>query len=376
MRTLVVTNDFPPRAGGIQTYVYELARRLRPESLVVYAPTWSGAAEFDAGLPFPVIRHPGQTVLPVPSVTRRICEIAAAEGATSAWFGAAAPLAVLAPQLRRAGVQRVVASTHGHESGLAKLPVARQLLRRIAKHADVVTYLGEYTRRKLASVLAPARLVHLPPGVEPTVFHPGVDGTAVRARWGLADRPTIVCVSRLVQRKGQDVLISALPEIARRVPGAALLIVGTGPDMPRLQRLAATRGVADDVVFTGAVGAEELPGHYAAGDVFAMPCRTRYAGLDVEGLGIVYLEASATGLPVLAGRSGGAPEAVRDGVTGHVVDGGSVPDVARRLAELLGDPARAREMGARGRDWVEREWQWDTLAGRLRGLLSGEHANP
>jgi phosphatidylinositol alpha-1,6-mannosyltransferase len=141
--------------------------------------------------------------------------------------------------------------------------------------------------------------------------------------------------------------------------------------MPRLQRLAASTGVADDVVFTGAVPAEELPAHYAAGDVFAMPCRTRYGGLDVEGLGIVYLEASAMGMPVVAGDSGGAPDAVREGETGYVVDGRSVEQVADRVAGLLADPRRARTMGHRGREWVEQDWQWDVLAARLRGLLTG-----
>jgi phosphatidylinositol alpha-1,6-mannosyltransferase len=372
VRTLVVTNDFPPRAGGIQTFVYELARRQWPDSLTVYASNWPGAAEFDAQLPFPVIRDPDRTLLPVPSLARRICEVAIDQGATAAWFGAAAPLGLLAKALRaRTGVQRIVASTHGHEAGLAPLPATRQMLRRIARHADVITFLGDYTRRKIASAMDGARLVHLPPGVDTKSFHPGVDGRPVRRRLDLMGRPTVVCVSRLVPRKGQDSLIRALPQIARQVPDAALLVVGGGPDMPRLQRLAASIGVADDVVFTGAVPAEELPMHYAAGDVFAMPCRTRFGGLDVEGLGIVYLEASAMGLPVVAGASGGAPDAVRDGRTGYVVDGRQVGLVADRVAALLGDPERARAMGLRGREWVEHDWQWDVLADRLRGLLSG-----
>jgi phosphatidylinositol alpha-1,6-mannosyltransferase len=216
--------------------------------------------------------------------------------------------------------------------------------------------------------MSSAELVRLPPGVDTKAFHPGVDGAEVRARRGLSDRPTIVCVSRLVQRKGQDTLIRALPGVIRRVPGAALLLVGGGPDMPRLQRLAASTGVADDVVFTGSVPAEELPAHYAAGDVFAMPCRTRFGGIDVEGLGIVYLEASATGLPVVAGTSGGAPDAVTDGETGYVVRNSA--DLTTRLVQLLSDPEQARAMGRRGRDWVERDWQWDTLAARLIDLLS------
>jgi phosphatidylinositol alpha-1,6-mannosyltransferase len=164
-------------------------------------------------------------------------------------------------------------------------------------------------------------------------------------------------------------LIRALPTIRRRVPGAALLIVSGGPYREKLRALARAEGVESDVVFTGSVRWEELPAHYAAGDVFAMPCRTRGAGLDVEGLGIVYLEASATGLPVLAGDSGGAPDAVREGETGFVVGGSDVPAIAGRLADLLADPDRARAMGAAGRAWVEQEWRWETKAARLTELL-------
>jgi phosphatidylinositol alpha-1,6-mannosyltransferase len=178
-------------------------------------------------------------------------------------------------------------------------------------------------------------------------------------------------VSRLVPRKGQDTLIRAMPAIRRRVPDAALLIVGAGRDLPRLRRLAAATGVERQVVFTGGVPWAELPAHYAAGDVFAMPCRTRRAGLDVEGLGIVYLEASATGLPVVTGDSGGAPDAVLDGETGFVVPGRSTGLLADRIARLLADRDGARAMGEKGRAWVEREWRWDTLADRLGVLLRG-----
>jgi phosphatidylinositol alpha-1,6-mannosyltransferase len=191
----------------------------------------------------------------------------------------------------------------------------------------------------------------------------------VRARLGLADRPVVVCVSRLVPRKGQDTLILAMPRILREVPDAALLIVGGGPYRGELEKLARRTGVAAAVRFTGAVPWEELPAHYGAGDVFAMPCRTRRGGLDVEGLGIVYLEASATGLPVIAGDSGGAPDAVLDGETGWVVAGGSPEQSAERVVTLLHDPELRRRMGERGRRWVEESWRWDLLADRLRGLL-------
>ncbi|MFI1965497.1 glycosyltransferase family 4 protein [Streptomyces pathocidini] len=378
-KTLIVTNDFPPRPGGIQAFLHNIALRLDPARVVVYASTWKRDAEglaatarFDADQPFTVVRDRTTMLLPTPRVTRRATALLREHGCSSVWFGAAAPLGLMAPALRRAGARRLVATTHGHEAGWAQLPGSRQLLRRIGEGTDTITYLGEYTRSRIATALTPeaaGRMVQLPPGVDEKAFHPASGGDAVRARLGLADRPVVVCVSRLVPRKGQDTLIRAMPRILAAVPDAVLLIVGGGPYRADLERLAAETGVADCVRFTGAVPWEELPAHYGAGDVFAMPCRTRRGGLDVEGLGIVYLEASATGLPVVAGDSGGAPDAVLDGETGWVVRGESAEDAADRIATLLKDPELRRRMGERGRAWVEDRWRWDLLAERLAALL-------
>ncbi|WP_181806751.1 glycosyltransferase family 4 protein, partial [Streptomyces shenzhenensis] len=248
----------------------------------------------------------------------------------------------------------------------------RQLLGRIGEATDTITYLGEYTRSRIATALsteAAGRMVRLPPGVDEKTFHPGSGGDEVRARLGLSERPVVVCVSRLVPRKGQDTLILAMPLILAAEPDAVLLIVGGGPYEKKLRRLARETGVEASVRFTGAVPWAELPAHFGAGDVFAMPCRTRRGGLDVEGLGIVYLEASATGLPVVAGDSGGAPDAVLDGETGWVVRGGSVAETAERIVVLLGDAELRRRTGERGRRWVEERWRWDLLAERLKALL-------
>ncbi|MBB1255728.1 glycosyltransferase family 4 protein [Streptomyces alkaliterrae] len=378
-KTLIVTNDFPPRPGGIQAFLHSMALRLDPEKVVVYASTWKRSAEgvaatarFDAEQPFTVVRDRTTMLLPTPRVTRRAVELLREHGCGSVWFGAAAPLGLMAPALRRAGARRLVATTHGHEAGWAQLPASRRLLRRIGESTDTLTYLGEYTRSRIAGALtdeAAARMTQLPPGVDEKTFHPGSGGDAVRERLGLSDRPVVVCVSRLVPRKGQDTLIEAMPRILAEVPDAVLLIVGGGPYERDLRALAGRTGVADSVRFTGAVPWEELPAHYGAGDVFAMPCRTRRRGLDVEGLGIVYLEASATGLPVVAGDSGGAPDAVLDGETGWVVRGGDPAEAAARITTLLKDPELRATMGARGREWVEERWRWDLLAERLRALL-------
>lgn len=373
MRVLAVTNDFPPRPGGIQAYVHNFASRLPSDEIVVYAPAWSGAAAFDAEQNFPVVRHPTSLMLPTPEVLRRAQEVARAERCDTLWFGAAAPLGLLAARLRRdTAVGRVVASTHGHEVGWAALPGARQVLRRIGATSDVVTYLTDYTRARIGPAFGshPA-LARLPSGVDPTLFRPGAGRQEVRRRHGLGNRRVVVCVSRLVARKGQDMLIRALPALRRRVPEAALLIVGGGPHRGGLERLARENDVAEHVIMTGSVPWEELPAHYAAGDVFAMPCRSRLAGLEVEGLGIVYLEASATGLPVVAGRSGGAPDAVLDQRTGVVVDGTALTQVTEAVGGLLADPDRAASMGTAGRAWVELRWRWDVLAGTMRDLLVG-----
>lgn len=374
VRTLLVTNDFPPRPGGIQSYVYALASRLPPDDLVVYAPRWrhDSHVRFDANQPFPVVRHTTTLILPTPPVLRRVTSLLREEHCEAVWFGAAAPLALMAPLLRRAGATRIVAATHGHEVGWSMIPGARQALRAIGDHTDVITYVSRYTRGRFAAAFGPrAALEYLPPGVDTTVFRPDPDARAhLRARYGLGQRPTILCLSRLVPRKGQDVLVAAMREIRRRVEGAVLVIAGRGPYEQRLRALADSTGVADDVVFTGRVAAAELAAHYTIADVFAMPCRTRAGGLDVEGLGIVYLEASATGVPVVAGNSGGAPETVRAGRTGVVVDGRCGSEVCDALVELLDNRTVAARMGAAGRAWAQQRWQWDVRGQRLRQLLT------
>ena len=374
-KVLVLTNDFPPRPGGIQFFVHALAMRLPPESVTVYAPAWAGAEKFDAELPFLVVRHPTSLMLPVPSVARRAERILTAEGCDAVLFGAAAPLGLLAPRLRRAGAERLIALTHGHEVGWAALPGARATLRRIGDSVDTVTYLGEYTRVRLARALSPqaaARMTRLTPGVDVSEFYPGAGGQAVRERWGLGGRPVVVCVSRMVPRKGQDTLIRAWPLVLATTPDATLLLVGDGPYRSRLERMARHLGVDRSVVFTGAPSRAELPAYFDAGNVFAMPCRTRRRGLDVEGLGMVFLEAAATGLPVVGGDSGNSADAIRDGETGYVVPGVGVADLADRLKRLLNDPGAAKAMGEKGLAWVHREWRWEIVAQRFTEILAGE----
>jgi phosphatidyl-myo-inositol dimannoside synthase len=374
-RVLLVTNDFPPRRGGIQSYLVDLVTRLAAtgeHTLTVYAPQWMDADAFDATTAgYQVVRHPGTLMLPVPTVDARMRRLIGEQGIDTVWFGAAAPLGLLTARARNAGASRVLASTHGHEVGWSMLPGARSVLRRIGDDSDVVTYVSRYTRGRFASAFGPnAALEHLPPGVDSERFRPDpASRSEMRARHGLGQRPTVVCLSRLVPRKGQDMLIRALPSIRQRVSGAALVIAGGGPYLDTLRGLAGRFGVTDHVTFTGGIPSADLPAYHAMADVFAMPCRTRGAGLDVEGLGIVFLEASATGVPVIAGSSGGAPETVQHNKTGLLVDGRSVQQIADAVSELLGDPDRAAAMGAAGREWVTTQWRWDDLAGRLSDLI-------
>ena len=375
-RTLLVTNDFPPRAGGIQSYLQALADRLPAGELAVYAPSWPGAAEQDRTRPYPVHRHPTSLMLPTAAVRRRAAALARDHGADTVWFGAAAPLAVLGPGLRRAGVSRVLASTHGHEVGWSMVPGARQVLGRIGRGSDALTTISRYTRDRVAAAFGPQAVLEvLRSGVDTAEFRPDPSARAeLRRRYRLGAAPVIGCVSRLVPRKGQDALIRALPRIRTAVPGTRLLLVGGGPDAGRLRRLAARCGVVEAVLFAGRVPAAELPAHYSLCDLFALPCRTHAGGLDVEGLGIVALEAAASGLPVVIGDSGGAPETVRDGVTGHVVSGRDRDALVGAVSGLLADPDRARAMGAAGRRWMREDWTWPARVGQLRALLAGHPA--
>lgn len=251
------------------------------------------------------------------------------------------------------------------------VPGGRATLRTIGENTDVVTYVSKYTRSRFSSAFgASAALEHLPPGVDTDRFVPDdAARTELRARYGLGDRPTVLCLSRLVPRKGQDFLIRALPEIRRAVDGAVLVIVGGGPYENTLRELVRSTGMEQHVVFTGTVPSAELAAHHTIADVFAMPSRTRGAGLDVEGLGIVYLEASACGVPVVAGMSGGAPEAVQHNKTGLVVDGTSVSSIADAIVTILSDRTLATQMGNAGRAWVDAEWRWDVLTEKLRSLI-------
>ena len=378
-RTLVVTNDFPPRPGGIQQFVHGLLQRQPDDSVVVLASAWKGSVAFDAAQRFPVVRTGSKVMLPEPRTISRARELAREYECTSVLFGAAAPLGLMAGSLRTVGVERSVGLTHGHEAGWTQWPGSRQLIARVGSQVDVLTYLGEYTRSRIAQVIgaeAAARMVQLTPGVDPQMFSPDVDGAAVRERHQLVDRPVVVCVSRLMARKGQDVLMRAWPAVLRAVPDAALLLVGGGPYRGTLEKLRTELGLERHVVMTGSVPWPELPQHYAAGDVFAMPCRTRHRGLDVEGLGIVYLEASATGLPVVGGRSGGAPDAVLEGITGWSVEGTDAGLVSRRIIELLRSPEQRAAMGAAGRAWVEERWTWQQQADLLHALLSDSAPEP
>ena len=362
-RTLVVTNDFPTRQGGIEAFVAALADRFPPGEVVVYTASMPGDAAYDAELPYPVVRDRATTLLPTRRVRHDVVAAFREHGCDRVLFGASAPLGLLAPALRAAGARRIVALTHGHEVWWARMPVTRRLLRRIGDDVDDLTYISDWCRDEIGRALSPAgraKQRRLAPGVDPDRFRPGCGGAEVRGSLGLdADAPLVVTASRLVERKGQDVLVEAWPAVRQVVPDARLLVVGDGPHRRTLEHRVRTLGLHDAVTFVGARAWKDMPPYFDAADVFAMPSRTRLHGLEPEGLGIVFLEAAACGKPVLVGRSGGAPDAVDDGVTGFVVDPTDPAEIAARLCDLLTDPARARAMGALGRERVVRDWRWE-----------------
>jgi phosphatidylinositol alpha-1,6-mannosyltransferase len=348
--------------------VWNLVRNLPSERVAVIAPNWPGWQAHDAAQPFPVERWPATFLWPTNDLLRRVLAAAKHHGSEVVLFGHGFPLGLLGPALAGRGLP-YVALTHGAEVWLARTPGASAAMRRAFARAGGVTAVSRYTAAALRSMVPPqVTLTVLVPGVDERRFSPEVDGSPVTARHGLEGRKVVLCASRLVPRKGQDVLIAGMTLIQEVVPDTALLLVGDGPDRLRLEELARS-APAGSVIFAGQVADEELPAYYAACDVFAMPCRSRWAGLEVEGFGIVFLEAAASGKPVVAGRSGGAEEAVVDQETGLVAEGKEPKAVALAVASLLKAPDVASRMGRAGRRRVEDGLTWAGQTERLAALL-------
>ena len=376
-KTLVITNDFPPRPGGIQTFIYGLVQGFDPDDVVVLTSKHTGWQEFDKQEKYPIFRHNTQMLLPTKAVGDQAITIIKEFNCDRVLFGASAPLGLLANRLKNHGIKKTVAITHGHEVGWAFTPGLKQTFQKIVKDVDKLTYLTKFTFEQISEAISSDQLEkfeQLTPGIDINMFNPenktNGQSQKIRERFRLGNKPVVVCVSRLMARKGQDTLIEVWPEVLKKVPDAHLLIVGGGSLKQSLHKKTFDNNVHTSVTITGAVDWKELPGFYAAGDVFAMPVRTRNLGFDVEGLGIVYLEASATGIPVIAGNSGGAPEAVIDGVTGFVLNPNNQMIFAEKIIELLLNKELSNRLGKQGRSWIEKQWQWPSRHLQLKNLLS------
>ena len=365
--TLIITNDFPPRVGGIESFVSEICTLL-DNDVVVYASGSPDAKASDRDRPFPVIRD-GPLLLPTPRVAARAADLLRAAGATRVVFGATAPLGLLAPSLRRAGARRIVGLTHGHETWWARLPASRQLLRRIGDSCDHLTTISVYTERRIASALsqrARQRLLRLAPPVDLERFRPPRGP-------GLRGVGRCVAVARLIPRKGMVTLLRAwrivIDRAAPRGSVRELVVVGDGPLRSRLERTILQLRLSDCVRLLGALPRADVVAQLHRANVFALPVRTRLAGLNPEGLGLATLEAAACGLPVIVGASGGAPETVRNGETGFVLPSHDHQLLAERLSLLLDNPVLAQDMGTCGRSYVAAHFGTELARARLREAL-------
>ena len=337
--------------------MHSLLAHLPADRLTVVTSTHPGWEASDAAQPYEVRRVPTKWLWPGAPLTRRIRDEVERTGAEVVLFASGYPASASGPALADAGIPYVV-TTHGVEHWIARVPGGGALMRRAFASASRVIAISRFTADAVGRSVpsgVPLEICH--PGVDVERFRPDVDGEEIRVRHRIFDRPLIVCVSRFVRRKGQDVLVKGLERIQARVPDAALLLAGTGPDHDRIVRLARS-GAPGSIVFAGVIPDEELPAYHAAADVFAMPCRSRWFGLEAEGFGMVFTEAAASGRPVVAGRTGGAAEAVQDGQTGLVVDGKQREAVAEAIAGLLLNPRVRRRSGRRA------------CTGRTRALLA------
>ena len=365
MKHLLVTNDFPPKIGGIQSLLWEWWRRLPPESFAVLTSPYEGTAAFDAAQPFHIERTREPVLLPHPWMVQRINKMARKVGADLIVLDPALPLGLVGPSLDLP--YDVV--LHGAEVTVpGRLPLSKQTLGYVLRRARHIVAAGGYPAAEAehaAGQKLPITVV--PPGVDTDRFRPLTASERSRARAGFGideDAELVVSISRLVPRKGFDTAIRAAALLQGSRPKLQLVIAGGGRDEDRLRGLAASLGAP--VRFLGRVSNDDLPRLYGCAEVYTMLCRNRWGGLEQEGFGIVFLEAAACGVPQVAGDSGGAAEAVEDGVSGLVVHQPDDPRVvAAAIERLLDDPAQARAMGAAGRTRAVEEFSYDVLAHRL-----------
>ncbi len=371
MRHLFVTNDFPPKLGGIESYLSNLCKGFDPDAIAVVAPAREGHEAIDAELPYRVVRVEGTYLRATKDVYSGIATAVKDFGPDAVTFLAALPLGRLGPRLREEFGVRYAIIAHGSGEILlpARVPLARRVLRNTLVRADVVFPVSEFTKAAVEKITkGAARMVVLNPTVDTERFSLDVSGARVRASTGAGRNFVVLFCSRLVKRKGADVLLRSVAALQ----GAFGVFVGGGPEAASLERLARELEVTDRVVFAGLVDDDELPEYYAAADAFCMPCTNRYGGLDTEGFGVVYLEAQASGLPCVAGRCGGSAEAVEDGVTGIVLDDPTPATVGAALQELRRDPAMCARLGGAGRARMEAEFAPAVAARKLEEAIASD----
>jgi phosphatidyl-myo-inositol dimannoside synthase len=371
---VMVTSSFLPGRGGIESYLAELCARLSPK-VAVLAPARREGRPIPSNLPYPTSGGPGRMLVPGPGALDAIVREARRKGTDRILFGTPWPLALLGPQLRARGLRYAVI-VHGAELSVpGAIPLLRRRLARALSEADLLLPVSHYTARATGRLLeetknAVPRIELLRARVDTERFRPGLETSSVRNRLGLGDNTKIIlCFGRLVPRKGVHRIVAAMPLIAQRVPEARLVVGGTGPELSRLQRQAAKIGAP--VTFAGRVAEDDAPALYAAADVFALPVVDRWFGLEIEGLGVVLLEASACGTPCVTGRSGGTPEAVVDGHTGFVIDAEDEAALVDRVVRLLEDETLRSAMGGRARRHVQEHFGADVAAPLLEWLDKG-----
>ena len=376
-KILLVTNDLGPRAGGIETFILGLLDQLDGTQIVIYTAAQRDSEVFDEQLSIrtgvEIIRDKNSILIPSPWVNRRVCAVMSEYESEIIWFGAAMPLAWMSGLLKKRGAKRIIAITHGHEVWWAKLPPFRYFFARSTRSIDVLTYLGEFTRQAMSkTVHFTCQMVQIAPGISIDHFFPAEKSSSLQDELQLQGKQVLLSVGRLIHRKGQDKLLQALPKILLKHPNAVLVIVGVGPRQRRLDQLVKLYQLTDQVRFVGRVKYDKLPQYFRLADLFVMPSRSRFFGLEVEGLGIVYLEASASGIAVLAGASGGAPDAVINGETGIVIDGSKVQEITSAVIELLDQPQRLAQLGVSGRAWTVEAWNWPIWGKRFKAVLLGD----
>lgn len=377
-RTLLLTQFFPPEKGGIQNYLYNICKNLPSDKTFVFSstPHKKEILEFDQSQPFKIYRNNSQEIyqklhLTSLSIYKETSKIVKENNIEKIFLGHFyIPYVITALILKKFKNIPYTIFTHGLEILETKnSPKSSYILKLCLKNAQNIIVTTDYLKNKIINKYynldLNKKIIKVPPGVNSGFFQPNLNTSSLKNKLDLKNKKIIFTCGRLVKRKNHQLVIKALPEILKKIPNAIYLIAGIGPEEKQLKKQVEELNLENQVKFLGEIKNKDLPLYYNLADIFCMPSLYNEETGDIEGFGMVFIEAQACGTPTIGSNTGGIPDAIRNNIDGFLIDPKSSQDLASKIIKLLLDPELANKIGKAGREKVVTEHNWKKLVEKL-----------